>query len=137
MASRNSSEVDRFKQGFFDRGLIISAMDQATRKAMVSTGAYTRTVARNSMKKRKGPSDPMTPPHVHVGTLKNLLYFNYDPQARTVVVGPVGLGNSKVPGILEYGNKFVEPRPYMAPAGNKAYKKFAGKVRFTFSTSTT
>lgn len=130
------NNVDRFKQGFFDRGSVLTAMDRATRNAMVSTGAYARTVARNSMKKRKNASRPGQPPHVHVGTLKELTYFAYDHATRSMVVGPVGLGKSKVPGTLEFGDGRIAERPYMRPALDKAKDRFAGKVRFGATTNT-
>ncbi len=132
-----ASDVDKFKQGFFDRRAVLSAMDKATRLGMIRTGAYTRTVAKNSMRKRLYASAPGDPPHVHVGTLKNLTYFAYDTQTRSVIVGPVGLGDSKVPAVLEFGDlkQRIAARPYMRPAMNKAAGRFAGKVKFGTSRS--
>ena len=124
-----AGDVDRFKQGFFDRGSILFAMDKATRSAMARSGAYIRKVARNSMKRKKGPSPIGEPPHVHVGTLKNLTYFAYDQKTRSLVVGPVGLGKSDVPKVLEFGGRRVKPRPYMKPAMNSGLPIFAKNVR--------
>lgn len=122
-------EVDKFKAGFFDRAAVKAAMGNAARKGMLSGGSYTRTVARNSMKKRPGPSDVGSAPNVHVGTLKNLLYFAYDQSSKSLVIGPVGLGGSDVPKVLEFGGRRIKPRPYMRPAMQAALTRFGNSVR--------
>lgn len=61
-----------------------------------------------------------------------MIYFGYDRQSDSVIVGPVGFKGSNVPRVLEYGGKTVitrrvrgklvrkvvqiAPRPYMRPA---------------------
>lgn len=125
-----AGEVDRFKGGFFDRGAIITAMSVAERKAMMRTGGYLRKVARNSMRKKKGPAKPGEPPHVHVGHIKNLLFFAYDTQTGSLVVGPVGFNGSPVPNILEFGNNKQEARQFMKPAQVKSQDKLAPSIKF-------
>lgn len=93
---------------FFDREKVFRAMDKAKLRALSKFGAFVRTRARTSMRKRKKPSAPGTPPSAHVGTLKKLLYFAYDPATKSVVVGPVPFGaaarqNVGAPEVNEYG----------------------------------
>lgn len=125
-----ASEVDKFKAGFFDRGAVLDAMDKATRRAMMRTGGYTRKVARNSMRKKKGPAPPGSPPNVHVGHIKNLLYFAYDTQTKSLVVGPVGFKNSPVPRILEFGSGKQSKRQFMKPAMDAAAPTMAQSIKF-------
>jgi hypothetical protein len=99
---------------FFDRERVISATNKATRRVLSKFGAFVRTRARTSIRKRKGVSAPGAPPHSHEGTLKRFLFFAYDVQRSSVVIGPAktnqifvdGYGLPKsgtVPGVLEYG----------------------------------
>lgn len=123
-------EVDAFKQGFFDRGSVLDAMDESTRRGMMRTGGYLRKVARNSMKSARGPAAPGNPPNVHEGQLKNLLFFAYDAAKKTLVVGPVGLGNSDVPKVLEYSGRGIEKRPFMKPAQDASVDRLAPSIKF-------
>jgi len=117
------------KSQFFDRNWIKKRMEAGTRKALSLFGAYVRQTARRSIRKRKGTSRPGRPPFSHTGLLKKYIYFGYDPNKRSVVIGPVSLysrGKSgKAPETLEYGGKVtlpdgqstkIKPRPYMGPA---------------------
>ncbi|GHT13373.1 hypothetical protein FACS1894170_09290 [Planctomycetales bacterium] len=71
-----------------------------------------------------------SPPFSHSGTLKKFLFFGYDPNRRSVVIGPVVVpGKSgKAPSVLEHGGRIVlprgnsatvAPRPFMQPAFTK------------------
>jgi hypothetical protein len=112
------------KRFFFDRKVVIDAMDKATRAALSKAGAFIRTRARTSMRRRKGISGPGQPPSVHTGLLKDRLFFGYDPSNRSVVVGPERIGKADAPPLLEFGGSTTRrgkparyrPRPFMAPA---------------------
>jgi hypothetical protein len=125
-----ASEVDKFKQGFFDRGTVLAAMDEAAVRGMKRTGGYLRKVARNSMKKRAGASPPGQPPNVHVGTIKSLLFFAFDPATKTLVVGPVGFGGSDVPKVLEFSGRGIAKRPFMKPAQDASVDRLAPSIKF-------
>lgn len=116
---------------FFDSPRVIAAVDVATRRAMSKMGAFVRTRARSSIRKRKKPSPPGSPPSSHVGTLRNLLFFAFDPVTYSVVVGPVLLGRrpDAVPGTLEAGA--VVPRVVREPlpAARRATKRQAAAYR--------
>ena len=106
----------RMKDFFFDRQAVKDRMTKANRKALSKAGAFIRRRARSSLRRRKKRSEPGQPPSVHtsdrVATLKNIL-FAYEPQAETLVVGPVKLnrqallgpqlGSTTVPQVHEFG----------------------------------
>jgi len=125
------------KQMFFDRKAVTGAVDKAARRVLSRFGAFVRRGAKSSIRKRKRVSAPGQPPSSHTGLLKRLIYFGYDRQRRSVVIGPQRL-NQKVgdtPAALEYGGTStvveglrnrrkkrhvrIRARPYMGPAFEK------------------
>jgi hypothetical protein len=103
-------------------------VDKATRTRLSRFGAFVRTAARSSIRRRKASSKPGQPPSSHTGLLKQHIYFIYEPNNRSVVIGPALLNERQqsppVPELLENGglvyrtgvSMFYEPRPYMRPA---------------------
>lgn len=129
--------VIRASRFFFDSDLVRKELRAAERKAFSQAGSYVRAVARNSMRTQSDPkkvSRPGKPPFSKKGQLKNLLFFSYDPQTRSVVVGPEALGKAQAPSALEFGGTVtvrrrkrngrpgkpvrsdIAARPYMEPA---------------------
>lgn len=122
----------RIKDVFFDRAAVTRSVDAAKRRVLSKAGAFIRTAARTSIRKRKGSAPPGKPPHSHEGSLRRLILFGYDRTNDSVVVGPVGFKNSVAPRVLEHGGTTVvlsrrrgrlqtrkvqiAARPYMAPA---------------------
>ena len=112
------------KRFFFNRKVVIEAMDKATRSALSKAGAFIRTRARTSMRRRKAVSTPGQPPSVHAGQLKDRLYFAFDPASKSVVIGPERYAKAEAPSLLEFGGTATRkgkparyrPRPFMAPA---------------------
>jgi len=118
------------KANFFDRRAVKDAIDRETRAALSRFGAYVRTRARTSIRKRKGTSLPGQPPFSHVGTLRNGILFAFDRERASVVIGPFPFRpGSPGPRLLEYGGfgvvverggvrrrAYWRPRPYMRPA---------------------
>jgi len=118
------------KQMFFDTKAVTSRVDKATRKVLSKFGAFVRTGAKHSIRKRKAVSEPGGPPSSHVGLLRKLIYFGYDPGRKSVVIGPTPLhGTAEAPPLLEYGGKAwrrgrkgrqvmatYRARPFMGPA---------------------
>ncbi|MCK6485469.1 MAG: hypothetical protein HUU27_13945 [Phycisphaerae bacterium] len=140
----------RIKSLFFDREKVIRAVEKAKRAVLSRAGAFIRTVARTSIRKRKGSAPPGSPPHSHVGLLRNFILFGYDRASDSVVVGPVKLNKpTEAPRVLEHGGtttvtKFsrgrlrkrrvrIKARPFMGPALEKERLKlpklWAGSVR--------
>ena len=125
------------KSTFFDRPKVMNAVDRATRRVLSKFGAFVRTTARSSIRRRKGASAPGKPPSSHTGLLKRFIFFGYEPGNRSVVIGPARL-NQKVgdaPHALEYGGTStvvegtqrnrttrrakIAARPFMGPAFEK------------------
>ena len=122
------------KQLFFDRQAVISRVDPATRKVLSKFGAFVRRTAKGSIRNRRKPAPPGSPPSSHTGLLKKFIFFGYDADRRSVVIGPTRLnqkGRGEAPPLLEYGGKATlvrrgkkkrvtyQARPYMGPAFEK------------------
>jgi hypothetical protein len=130
--------LDPFKSYFFDRARVLAAADKATVRALSKAGAYVRTAARSSLRRRKRPSKPGTPPSVHADGFASLktIFFAFEPGSRSVVVGPVKINGARtsptVPELHEFGGvmagkmgiKKYPARPYMRPALMKELPKF-------------
>ncbi|HXG09474.1 MAG TPA: hypothetical protein VNK04_06765 [Gemmataceae bacterium] len=117
------------KGSFFDREKVKRSVDAGTRRVLSKFGAFVRQRARTSIRKRKGTSPPGSPPYSHVGLLRKFILFAYDPQRKSVVIGPtLTKEGSQAPRLLEYGGDAViedrgkkrharyRPRPFMQPA---------------------
>ena len=93
------------KEMFFDRGNVRKKTDSATRRVLGKFGAFVRRAARSSIRKRKRTSAPGEPPSSHTGLLRKFIFFGYDTERHSVVIGPQRL-NQKVgdaPHALEQG----------------------------------
>lgn len=90
---------------FFDKPAILKAIDRAAIRVLSKFGAFIRTAAKSSIRKRKKVSPPGFPPSSHEGSLKRLIFFSYDKEKKSVVIGPVPFGakGGQVPELLEYG----------------------------------
>jgi hypothetical protein len=158
-------DVAAIKRNFFDKAAVTKGLDPAIRKALSKFGAFVRTRARSSLKYRTGASAAGSPPSVHrskgftrkkkvkgavvqqpSSPLRELLFFSYDPEVKSVVIGPaIGGSRSDAPRIEEeggtttinVGGKRVSAsypaRPYMGPAfateRAKAAELFRGLIR--------
>ena len=139
----------RVKSLFFDRPAVQRAVDKAKRAVLSKAGAFIRTTAQHSLRRRKGTSPPGQPPHSHVGLLKRFLFFAYEPASESVVIGPAKLNKpTDAPRALEHGGQTVvyrrrrgrlvrrrvtiAARPFMGPALEKERprlpKLWAGSV---------
>lgn len=130
-----------FKLVFLNDPRFLKAVEKAKKKNLIAQGALVRTIAKRSMRKRKGPASPGSPPNVHSGELKKLLVFSWDQQSESVVVGPAWFNGSPVPSVLEHGGTSmrtvrvkgggrkrmparIEARPYIQPAVDKAQERY-------------
>ena len=122
------------KTMFFDRAKIKRKVDVRTRKVLSKFGAFVRQTSRKSIRKGKGTSKPGRPPFSHTGVLKKFIYFGYDTDRRSVVIGPVIAPGKvgKAPAALEHGGKVslpfgnqadIAPRPFMKPAFDEELKQ--------------
>lgn len=138
------------KAMFFDAKRVKRAVDSATRRVLSKFGAYVRTAARSSIRKRKRISRPGEPPSSHTGLLKKFIFFGYEPGRGGVVIGPARL-DAKIgdaPAALEHGGRSqvtvggrrkktkkgvktvtIRARPYMGPALAKEQPKLPAMWR--------
>ncbi len=159
--------VKEFKRGFFDQKAIIKAMDKASRKAQSKMGAFIRRRAKSSLKYKDTSAVSGSPPFVHQGRrftrktkrkgietqrpaspLRELLFFAYDVDKKTTIIGPAVWSSSKVkgvPGILEKGGSgsvldqgvrksaSFAPHPFMMPALKAELPNFRELLRGSIS----
>lgn len=97
---------------YFERTKVVDRVRTGEVRAITRESAFTRKVARSSIRKRKRASAPGTPPSSHIGRLKNLLYYAIEQKKQiSSVIGPTLWGNPRgsapVPHILEYGGTAV------------------------------
>ena len=150
---------------FFDTSLVTSLTDKATQRALSKAGAFVRTASKSSLRYAKKSASPGSPPKVHrgggtgyqrsftnkktgvtkvrsVSPLKELIFFAYVPETKSVVIGPLEFKGSKasykVLTILEKGGRVMLTRgnktrqasyagnPFMRPAMVKESPKFQG-----------
>lgn len=123
---------------FLNRPKVIAAMETATKAALGRFGAFVRKSARSSIRRRKGVSRPGQPPTSRTGLLKKFLFYTFDAQSQSVVIGPAQLKGSAfgtAPEALEYGGTTttqrrggagtveIAARPFMGPAFEKGTAK--------------
>lgn len=122
------------KELFFDRETVSRSVDKTTRRVLSRFGAFVRTKSRRSIRPRKRKvSKPGDAPFSKTGLLRKFIFFNYEPDKKNVVVGPIALRNTQGEATenLEHGGTIVrrrrgrtirtriEPRPFMKPAFDK------------------
>ncbi len=128
---------------FFDSKRVMAATSRAERRVLSRFGAFVRRTARQSIRKRKGVSQPGRPPSSHAGALKRFIFFVYEPGRKSVVIGPVRLSGrpGMAPRALEHGGRSrravrrrgrrtvrvitVRPRPFMGPAMEREKPKLS------------
>lgn len=121
---------EQLKKSFFDKAAVLRAVDAGTRKALSKFGAFVRRDAKSSVRKRKATAEPGSPPSSHTAKLKNLVFFSYDADQKSVVTGPLAFGTGTVPRLLEEGGtnakgRFYRPFPFMKPAFDRTKSKLA------------
>jgi len=135
------------KRMFFDRKAVTNAVDRTTRRVLSKFGAFVRRGAKSSIRKRRRASAPGEPPSSHTGLLRRFIFFGYDRDRRSVVIGPQRL-NQKIgdaPHALEHGGVSmvlegsrrrrrkrrirIRARPFMGPAFEKERPKLAAMWR--------
>lgn len=118
------------KDSFFDRQAVKDAVGSIAAYNLSRGGSFIRQTARRSMRTRRKPSAPGTPPSAHSKAhqekaglakrgplLKDKLFFQYDHASQSVVVGPEALPGSKnpVPEMHEYGGQYVVRKRVIKP----------------------
>jgi len=114
------------------------AAARAKRRSGMRAGGLVRTIARRSIRRRKGSAPRGQPPHAHARGNRGmkLIYFAWDPQTESVPIGPIPFGQRHAREIQEGGLVDVirrrrrgtverrrlrlAPHPVMGPALEKA-----------------
>ena len=129
----SSSPLIAIKENFFDTRKIERAIETGMRNPLSRFGAFVRRRARSSIRKRKSVSAPGKPPTSWSGLLRKFIYFSYDPQAKSVVIGPVPFrATSAVPRLLEMGGSVAGDGREISitnDVGRDAAGKLGGKSR--------
>lgn len=124
-----------FKVDFFDTAKVMKRVAAGRRRVLSKIGAFVRQRAKTSIRKRKKSSPPGQPPSSHAGQLR-LIFFAYDHNAESVVVGPIAFaargGGGIVPKLLEFGGEVQRGKkrvmyrgnPFMRPAMDAELPKF-------------
>lgn len=142
-AGRGSQgQFAQIKSMFFDRQAVKKILDDRSRKVLNHFGALCMRIARNSIKSTFDVSQPGQPPSSHVGAQNkqirkmykdqgrpqpNLhrgikeIYYSYDRQTQSVVIGPIRFNSSELSGthkrvsdtlttleLLEYGGTVMK-----------------------------
>lgn len=142
-------KVDQAKGMFFDRKAVTDSITKDEKKRLTQFGAGVRKAAQKSIKMGVGSAPAGQPPHGHasgmkvrkskstgkvreqkVSLLREFLYFVFERENRSVIIGPARLNNvtGDAPAALEAGGPSViksfgnlksvtiKPHPYMQPA---------------------
>lgn len=120
----------------------VAEMGDEERAAYRKSVAIAKRTGRPVPKRRRVPSRPGEPPRKVTGRLRQFLFFTFDPDRRSVVVGPArlsGTADANSPATLEYGGTAkvgrrqrsvrVEARPFMDPALAAELPKMPGLWR--------
>ena len=105
---RVTAEVTKL---FFDRRTIIDRIGRAKAAVLSKAGAFIRRTAKGKIRYAQSVSKPGSPPHAHASKkggkdspLRELIFFAYDEQTNSVVIGPMPFrGSAIVPRVLELG----------------------------------
>lgn len=136
------ADIVQLKKFFFDKPAVTSKVDAGKRKALSKFGAFVRQRSRTSIRKRKGTSQPGSPPFSHTDRVRSAIVFAFDPDSESVVIGPHQAGRSGAGAkALEGGGTVrvdgkpvtIRARPFMGPAFRaelpRAAEQLKGMVR--------
>lgn len=122
-----------------DKKRIYDATNKANVKNLYRSSTIIMRIARGSIRRGKKASTPGNPPRHHTNPGLKLMNFFVDKINESAVVGVMPFGGASgidVPHVLEYGGRMavrrkklkrtvhVRPRPFMAPAEEKARQKY-------------
>ena len=117
-----------------ERGLV-AAKKKATFRGLYQAGAFIRTTARRSIRRRKKPSAPGSPPSTQTGRLRDAMAFYVDERRERVFIGARSKIVGPILGVHERGLFFrgfrYDARPTMGPALTKALPRVPTYWRIT------
>jgi len=115
---------------------LATVADRARRRYLYRAAAYVRTTARRSIRRRKSPSAPNSPPSTRTGRLKKAIRFYVDQARGLALVGPsvdvVGPAGAEHEHGGQWRDEHFAPRPYMGPAYELTRPKLPDFYRQSF-----
>ena len=96
----------------FNQRAVKARVDDATFRSLGHAGGAIRLTAVRSIRKRKRPSRPGTPPHTPTGHLKRVVRYKVDKDREEVVIGAVNEYSRTIWGLHEFGGS-VRPKPHL------------------------
>lgn len=104
-------DVKGFRASFFDRDAVMNATSRAERQVLSKFGAFVWKRAKTSIRQsKKKTSEPGKPPIGKTRKLRRFIFFAYDKEEKSVVIGPARLSGTVDPGAparLEFGGSLV------------------------------
>ncbi len=100
------------KEFYIDHQRMKAAKDRSVNRGITKGLRFIRTRARQSIRRRKGPSKQGQPPHAHtMGPSLKTILWDFDPASQSGIVGPVKLNGTPlsakaqvtVPNAIEVG----------------------------------
>jgi hypothetical protein len=113
-------------------GVRRSKEDQAAHLDTLGTKAHQER-ARLIRATRRSPSPAGKPPKAWSGELRELLFFGWDAQSESMLVGPEGFRNSIAPSLHEFGGTLAVPVKYLGrgfPQGSRRDRNRKVKVKY-------
>lgn len=107
----------------FEKSKVRAGAQRANITSLGHAAAALRLTARRSIRQRKGPSAPGTPPHTRRGQLKRAIAYAVDRERGVALIGPAADFVGKSGSTHEFGGRFrrerYPQRAYMGPALSK------------------
>ena len=97
-----------------DHAKVRKQVKQANFKSLEHAGAAIRLTARRSIRRRKVPSRPGTPPHTPTGMLKRVIRHGVTPDKTQVVIGPINEIAGRLWNLHEFGGVATRRRQLKA-----------------------
>ncbi len=119
----------------FDR--ITQAVNNALFETLSDAARYTRVIARNSIKRRRGVAyaSPGHPPKTRFGSIRNSILYDVDKKRQVALIGPAYSRIGPVASAHEHGGPFrgrdYEARPFMRPAFEKVIARLPKLWRYS------
>ncbi len=96
------------KSNFFDRVKLVKEAERIAFEGLRRNAMYLRRAARNSIRRKKSPSDPGQPPRSVRGDLKRGIEAHWQRGSGEALVGPAGFPwGTGAPNTLEFGGNAV------------------------------
>lgn len=94
----------------FESGQIKKKVNQANFRSLGHAAATIRKTAKRSIRKRKKPSSPGSPPHTQTGMLRRVLRYEVDREREQAVIGPVNEIAGRLWNLHEFGGVATKRR---------------------------